>query len=69
MHTTPTVTASGATNWLVSFWSDKSSATTGWTGPAGQTQRAEGSATGSGHMSSLLTDSNAPVAARAPAVA
>jgi PKD repeat protein len=64
-HTTPTVTAPNATNWLVSFWSDKSSTTTGWTGPAGQTQRSEGNATGSGHMSSLLTDSNAPVAAGA----
>ncbi|WP_155918325.1 PKD domain-containing protein [Marmoricola sp. URHB0036] len=63
VHTTPTVTAPDATNWLVSYWTDKSSTTTGWTGPAGQTQRSEGTATGTGHMSSLLTDSNAPVAA------
>jgi len=64
-HTTPTVTAPDGTNWLVSFWSDRSSATTGWTGPAGQTQRSEGNATGTSHMSSLLTDSNAPVASGA----
>ena len=52
----------------MSFWSDKSSATTGWTGPAGQTQRAEGTATGGSHMSSLLTDSNAAGRHRQPAV-
>ena len=61
VHQTPTVNAANRTNWLVSFWTDKSSATTGWTGPANQTQRSEGNATGSSHMSSLLTDSNARV--------
>ncbi|MET0838371.1 MAG: PKD domain-containing protein, partial [Marmoricola sp.] len=61
VHQTPTVNAPNGTNWLVSFWTDKSSATTGWTPPAGQTQRSEGTATGSSHMSSLLTDSNTRV--------
>ena len=61
VHQTPTVTAPNGTNWLVSYWTDKSSATTGWTPPASQTQRSEGNATGSSHMSSLLTDSNARV--------
>ena len=32
VHQTPTVNAANGTNWLVSFWTDKSSATTGWTG-------------------------------------
>ena len=58
VHQTPTVNAPDGTNWLVSYWTDKGSTTTGWTGPAGQTQRAEGTATGTSHVSSLLMDSN-----------
>jgi PKD repeat protein len=57
-HQTPVVNAPDGTSWLVSYWTDKSSATTTWTGPAGQTQRSLGTATGTSHMSSLLTDSN-----------
>ncbi|MDQ6687334.1 MAG: PKD domain-containing protein, partial [Actinomycetota bacterium] len=61
-HTTPTLTAPNANNWLVSYWADKSLATTGWTSPAGQTQRSQGGAlASSGHMSSLLDDSNGTV--------
>jgi PKD repeat protein len=58
VHQTPTVTAPNGTGWLLSYWSDKGSTTTGWTGPTGQTQRSEGTASGTGHVSSLLTDSN-----------
>ena len=61
VHTTPTVTAPDGTQWLVSFWSDKGSTTTGWTGPASQTQRSEGTMTGTSHPSSLLMDSNGRV--------
>ena len=65
VHQTPTVDAEDGTSWLVSYWSDKSTTATGtptnWTGPASQTQRAEGNASGSSHMSSLLADSNARV--------
>ncbi len=61
VHQTPTVNAPDGTSWLVSFWSDKGSTTTGWTGPATQTQRSEGTATGTSHTSSLLTDSNGRV--------
>ena len=65
VHQTPTLDAPDGTNWLVSYWSDKSTTATGtptnWTGPASQTQRSEGTASGSSHMSSLLMDSNAPV--------
>ncbi len=62
VHRTPTVNAADSTSWLISFWSDKSSTTTGWTAPAGQVQRSQGTATGSGHVSSLLTDSGQAVA-------
>jgi PKD repeat protein len=58
VHQTPTVNATNGTSWLVSYWSDKSSSTTTWTPPDGQTQRSLGDATGTSHMSSLVTDSN-----------
>ncbi|MET0999372.1 MAG: PKD domain-containing protein, partial [Marmoricola sp.] len=61
VHQTPTVTATDGTSWLVSYWTDKSSTTTAWTGPASQTERSLGTATGSSHMSSYLMDSNARV--------
>jgi hypothetical protein len=61
-HVTPTLTSPDGAGWLVSFWADKGSTTTGWTGPAGQTQRSTGGTTASsGHMSSLLEDSGAAV--------
>jgi hypothetical protein len=63
-HTTPTVTAPAGTGWLVSFWADKGASTTSWAGPAGQAPRSSGGATAtSGHMSSLLEDSDAAVPA------
>jgi len=59
-HTTPQVdNVSGA--WLVSYWADKSSATTAWTPPAGQTVRRTSFGSGSGRVSSLVTDSGATV--------
>ncbi len=61
VHMTPTVTATDGTNWLVSYWTDKSGTTTAWTGPASQTERSLGTATGSSHMSSYLMDSNGRV--------
>ncbi len=60
-HLTPTVTAADGTSWLVSYWTDKSGTTTAWTGPASQTERSLGTATGSSHMSSYLMDSNGRV--------
>jgi PKD repeat protein len=57
VHQTPTVNAPDGSGWLVSFWTDKSSTTTSWTKPVTETQRSQGTATGSSHMSSLLTDS------------
>ncbi len=57
VHQTPTVNAADGTGWLVSFWADKSSSTTSWAAPDGQSQRSMGNATGTSHVSSLLADS------------
>lgn len=63
LHTTPTVTVAEPGGWLVSYWADKSSATTAWSAPGGQTRRSGSTGTGGGHITSLLTDTNGPVAA------
>ena len=60
-HTSPAVTAPPGSNWLVTYWADESSATSGWTAPALQMLRNTLSDSGSGHMSGLLVDSNANV--------
>lgn len=54
-HRTPQLTAP-AGGLLVSYWADKTAATTTWTAPAGHTVRQVGAGTGAGHMSWLLTD-------------
>lgn len=59
-HTTPTVEA-GAGDWAVSYWADKSSATTGFTLPAGTTGRQAICGTSSGRVCSVLADSGGPV--------
>ncbi len=47
--------------YVVSYWADKSaSLTTGWTLPAGQTQRSIALGTGAGRITSVASDSNAP---------
>ena len=56
-HTTPMVTATEAGTLAVSYWSDKSSGTTSWTAPAGQTVRHTSFGSGGGRISALLTDS------------
>jgi hypothetical protein len=61
-HTSPTVTAP-AGDWVVQFWSDKSSGTTLWTPPSGVTERGTSYGSGTGRTSGLLADSGAPVAA------
>jgi PKD repeat protein len=55
-HTTPAVTVATPGSWVVSYWADKSSATTAWTAPAGQTVRNVSIGTASGRVTSLLTD-------------
>ena len=61
-HTTPTATAPDAA-WVVSYWADKSSATTSWGTPAGVAQRSSTIGSGSGRITSLTVDSGGPVAA------
>jgi len=61
-HTTPARTAlAGA--WVLSFWADKTGATTSWAAPAGQVVRQTGAGSGAGHMSWLVTDSDGAVSA------
>ncbi|HEY7103552.1 MAG TPA: PKD domain-containing protein [Mycobacteriales bacterium] len=62
-HTTPTVTVTGTDSWVLSYWADKSSSTTAWSAPAGQTVRGTTIGTGTGRVTSLLTDANGPAAA------
>jgi hypothetical protein len=60
-HVTPTVTATGSSSWLVSYWADKSGTTTAWSLPPGAVARSDASGTGSGHVSAVLADSAGPV--------
>jgi hypothetical protein len=60
-HTTPLVTAPDGSNWLVSVWTDKSSATTGWNGPASQARRTLAVGSGTGYITSMVMDSSQPV--------
>jgi PKD repeat protein len=64
-HVSPAVTAVGSQSWLLTYWADESTSTTAWTAPAGQEVRAKTFGSAGGHISALLTDSNAPVAAGA----
>jgi PKD repeat protein len=60
-HTTPTVAVAGANSWLVNYWGEKSSVTATWTLPDNTTSRTTAAATGSGKVSAIVGDSNAPV--------
>jgi hypothetical protein len=61
-HTTPTINAnSGAI--MLSYWADRSAATTNWNPPGGVTQRYEQVGIGGGRIGVLLADSGGPVAA------
>lgn len=62
-HTTPVAPVGTAGSYVVSYWADKAgSSTTGWTLPAGQTQRSVSAAVGSGRISSVAADLNASAA-------
>jgi PKD repeat protein len=56
-HTSPTVTAPADGKWLVTYWADKSSITSSWTDPPGQTRRSTATGTSGGHITGLLVDS------------
>lgn len=60
-HVTPQLTAESG-DWVVSYWGDKTAATSSWAIPAGLTSRQQGAGTGAGHLSWQLADTNAPVA-------
>ncbi len=60
-HATPSVTVGSPGSWLVSYWADKSSATTDWTASAGVVVRDEAIGTGGGRITALLGDSGGPV--------
>ncbi len=60
-HRTPEVSVPTAGSWVVSYWADKSSATSTWAPPQGQTARHLYAGAGAGHVSELLTDSAGPV--------
>jgi PKD repeat protein len=61
-HKTPVGTVSTPGSWVLSYWSDKTATTTGWTLPASLTKRDVSVGTGGGHVTGALADSGAPVA-------
>jgi PKD repeat protein len=61
-HSTPTIDAA-AGDWALSYWADKSSATTGFTLPGEVTARQATCGTSTGHVCSALADSGGPVPA------
>ena len=60
-HVTPTVVGSVAGAWRVSFWSVKSSSVASLSVPAGEVPRSSTNGSGSGRVTSLLSDSGAVV--------
>ncbi|HSS68593.1 MAG TPA: PKD domain-containing protein, partial [Nocardioidaceae bacterium] len=61
-HTTPTVNANNG-DYALSYWADKSSATTGFALPGGVTSRGATCGANAGHICSVLADSAGPVSA------
>jgi hypothetical protein len=59
-HTTPQVTTTFDGSWIVSYWADKTSATTDWALPAGEMLRGEVYGTGAGRVTSILSDTGVP---------
>jgi hypothetical protein len=62
-HTTPNAPTTDPAAWVVSYWADKSSATTAWAAPGGVTSRVALYGTGAGRITSLSADSGGPVPA------
>ena len=59
----PAVTIPASGDWLVSYWTVKSSDVTSWTPPAGTLARSEVFGTGDGQISSLAVDGGGPATA------
>jgi PKD repeat protein len=60
---TPAVAIPASGDWLVSYWTVKSSAVTSWAPPAGTLARSEVFGTGGGQISSLAADGGGPATA------
>jgi PKD repeat protein len=60
-HTTPAVSVARSGSVVVSYWADRTTSTTAWTPPAGESVRTQTFGLGGGHISNLLTDSGGPV--------
>jgi PKD repeat protein len=61
-HTTPQATATTG-SWVLSVWSDKSTAARAWTAPSGVSPRSALDGVGSGDVATLVADGGAPVQA------
>ena len=61
-HSSPTVAVAQAGSWLVNSWSERSSTAQTWTPPANATSRRAPATTSTNKISSLVADSNGPVA-------
>jgi PKD repeat protein len=59
----PAASVATSGSWVLSYWSDKSSATSSWNAPGAVSVRSQTFGSGGGRVSSLLADSGAPVSA------
>ena len=55
-HTTPSVVVSEPASTLVSYWADKSTASSGWSVPVSQRVRTGSTGDGGGHITAVLSD-------------
>lgn len=60
-HQAPNAPVAEPGSWVVTYWSEKSSATTAWTAPETAEKRAVSIGTGGGRITSLLVDSGGAV--------
>jgi PKD repeat protein len=60
-HTAPGLTGLSAGSWVLSWFADRSTTTTSWTGPSAETQRSTVFGTGANAVSAMLADSAGPV--------
>ncbi|MCW4466160.1 PKD domain-containing protein [Glutamicibacter sp. MNS18] len=61
-HVTPDAEAV-AGSWVLSYWGDKTAATSSWSVPSSLDVRQTGAGTGAGHLSWMMADSGGPVSA------
>lgn len=62
-HTTPRISLASPGAGLVSYWADRSTATTGWALPSGVTGRSQSAGAGTGHTAAAAGDSTGPLPA------